>query len=166
MKHTINQDPEQRARDQIDEMLRLAGWLVYDKNKGNILDGTGVAIREYQTEVGPVDYALFVNAKPVGVIEAKREEEGHRISAVEEQSKNYADAAWKYVGDQPIHFIYESTGTLTNFTDQRDPKPRARRVFSFHRPETLATWLKQTHSLRARLQSMPALNKQGLRPAQ
>lgn len=166
MKHTINQDPEQRARDQIDQMLRLAGWLVYDKNQGNIFDGIGVAMREYQTDVGPMDYALFVNAKPVGVIEAKREEEGHRISTVEEQSKGYADAAWKYVGNQPIHFVYESTGTLTNFTDRRDPKPRARRVFSFHRPETLAVWLRQAHSLRDRLQSMPSLNPTGLRPAQ
>lgn len=83
MKTTLNQDPEQRARDQIDQMLRQAEWLVYDKNQGSPFDGKGVAMREYQTEVGPVDYALFVDGVPVGVIEAKREEEGHRMTAVE-----------------------------------------------------------------------------------
>ena len=166
MKHAINQDPEQRARDQIDQMLRQAGWQVFDKNQGSIYAGLGVAMREYQTEVGPVDYALFVDGQPAGVIEAKREEEAHRMSMVEEQSKGYADAAWKYVGDHPIPFVYESTGTLTIFTDRRDPKPRARVVFSFHRPATLDRWLKQEKSLRAKLASMPVLIKDGLRPAQ
>jgi type I restriction enzyme R subunit len=166
MESTLNQEPEQRARDQIDQMLRQAGWLVYDKNQGSPFDGKGVAMREYQTEVGPVDYALFVDGVPVGVIEAKREEEGHRMTAVEEQSRGYAEAAWKYVGAQAIPFIYESTGTLTRFTDRRDPKPRARRLFSFHRPETLADWAKQKQSLRTRLEQLPALNKEGLRPAQ
>ncbi|WP_243976576.1 hypothetical protein [Vibrio natriegens] len=34
----------------------------------------GQAIREYQTDVGPADYVLFVDNKAVGVIKAKREE--------------------------------------------------------------------------------------------
>lgn len=161
-----NQNPEQLARDKIDQQLRAAGWEVQAKNKTNLRAATGVAIREYQTEVGPVDYALFVNAQPVGLIEAKREEEGYRLSTIEEQSSGYAQAAWKYVGNQLIPFIYESTGTLTRFTDQRDPKPRARIVFSFHRPETMEAWLKQDKSLRARLHQLPDLNPAGLRPAQ
>lgn len=31
----------------------------------------GVAVREYQTDVGPADYALFVDKQAVGIIEAK-----------------------------------------------------------------------------------------------
>ena len=63
-------------------------------------------------------------------------------------------------------FVYESTGALTRFTDYRDPKPRARPVFHFHRPETLAEWFAQPETLRARLNKIPALEAEGLRPAQ
>lgn len=51
-----------------------SGWAVQDKYKINLSDGVGQAVREYQTDVGPADYVLFVDKKAVGVIEAKREE--------------------------------------------------------------------------------------------
>jgi type I restriction enzyme R subunit len=161
-----NQNPEQIARDRIDEMLRQSGWLVQSKKEMNINAGKGVAIREYQTDVGPADYVLFVDRKAVGIIEAKREEEGHRLTVVEDQSKNYAIAKLKYLNNDPLPFVYESTGVVTRFRDFRDPKPRGRRVFSFHRPETMAAWLKQEKSLRGRLLDIPALDEEGLRPAQ
>src|SRR5690606_32162074 len=59
---------------------------------------------------------------------------------------------------EPLRFLYEATGVITRFTDARDPKPRSREVFSFHRPETLREWLGQSATLRARLQGMPLLN--------
>ena len=55
-------------------------------------------------------------------------------------------------------FLYESTGIITRFTDARDPKPRSREVFSFHRPETLKEWLSQDASLLERLHHIPPLN--------
>lgn len=67
-----NQNPEQIARDQIDKMLGDAGWIVQSKNKVDLSANIGVGVREYQTDVGPADYVLFVDRKPVGVIEAKR----------------------------------------------------------------------------------------------
>ncbi|MCF8278267.1 MAG: DEAD/DEAH box helicase family protein [Flavobacteriales bacterium] len=147
-------------------MLRCAGWVVQSKKQVNLAAGLGVVVREYQTDVGPVDYALFVDRKAVGVIEAKKEDEGHRMTTVEEQSTGYAKAKLKYLNNEPLPFVYESTGVLTRFTDYRDPKPRARRVFSFHRPETMAEWLRQEKTLRGRLLDMPALDTTGLRPAQ
>lgn len=162
----VNQNPEQIARDKIDEMLSEAGWVVQSKQHVNLAANKGVAVREYQTDIGPADYLLFVDRKPVGVIEAKKEDEGHRITVVEEQSKGYADAKLKYLNNDPLPFVYESTGTITRFTDYRDPKPRGRNVFSFHKPETIAEWLKKDKSLRARLQDIPALDNTGLRPAQ
>ncbi|WP_289064187.1 DEAD/DEAH box helicase family protein [uncultured Zobellia sp.] len=161
-----NQNPEQIARDKIDDMLRLANWVVQSKSKVDLSANKGVAVREYQTDVGPADYVLFVDRKPVGIIEAKREDEGHRLTVVEEQSANYANAKLKYLNNDPLPFVYESTGTITRFTDYRDPKPRGRNVFSFHKPETIADWLKKGQSLRKRLLSMPALDETGLRPAQ
>lgn len=47
----------------------------------------GVAVREYPTSTGPVDYALFVDGKPVGVIEAKKDELGESITTTESQSR-------------------------------------------------------------------------------
>ena len=73
---TLNQNPEQLVRDQIDKMLQASGGQVQSKKQINLAANIGVAVREYQTNVGPADYILFVNKKPLGVIEAKREEEG------------------------------------------------------------------------------------------
>ncbi len=70
---TENQNPEQKARDTIDALLRQVGWVVQHAKKIDLNVGLGQAVREYQTDVGPADYVLFVNKKTVGVIEAKRE---------------------------------------------------------------------------------------------
>ena len=132
MAKVANQNPEQKARDQIDNMLRAAGWAVQSKKKVDLGASKGVAVREYQTDVGPADYVLFVDRKPVGVIEAKREEEGERLTVAEDQSSDYAQSRLKYLDNDALPFVYESTGVLTRFTDYRDPKPRSRPVFHFH----------------------------------
>lgn len=162
----MNQNPEQLARDRIDEQLIACGWLIQDYKKKNVLAGPGVAIREYITDTGPADYVLFVDGKPVGVIEAKREEEGHRLTMHEEQTEDYATAKLKYLDNEKLPFVYESTGEVTRFTDFRDPKPRSRPVFAFHRPETFRDWLKKGKSLRASLQDLPVLPEEGLRDCQ
>ncbi|MBN2531780.1 MAG: DEAD/DEAH box helicase family protein [Spirochaetales bacterium] len=161
-----NQNPEQKARDTIDEMLQNAGWIVQSKEKINFSAGTGLAVKEYSTGIGTADYVLFVDRKPCGIIEAKREEEGERLTVHEDQSSDYAKSKLKYLHNDPLPFVYESTGVITHFTDYRDPKPRAREMFYFHRPETLSTWLKNDKSLRDKLQDLPLLNEEGLRPAQ
>ncbi|WP_246343767.1 hypothetical protein [Adhaeribacter radiodurans] len=81
----MNQNPEQKARDEIDKLLTASGWIIQDKKKVNLSAGIGIAIREYQTDVGPADYVLFVDKKPVGIIEAKREEEGVKLTVHEDQ---------------------------------------------------------------------------------
>jgi len=162
----MNQNPEQLARDNIDKQLIAGGWIIQDKSKINLNAATGIAIREYQTNVGPADYVLFVDKNPIAIIEAKREEEGHRLSVHEGQTEGYASAKLKYVENQQILFGYESTGELTHFTDFRDPKPRARNIFTFHRPETLLEYSKQDKSLRTRLQDIPTLPELGLRDCQ
>ncbi|HRQ89114.1 MAG TPA: DEAD/DEAH box helicase family protein, partial [Bacteroidia bacterium] len=163
-----NQNPEQIARDKIDAQLRAAAWSVQDKNAIDLHDGQGQAIREYTTDTGPADYVLFIDAKPVGVIEAKKEDHGHNITTVEDQTAAYGAAKLKYIqkNDQPLPFLYEATGTITRFTDQRDPKPRSREIFHFHRPETLRESLQTTRSLRDRLQDIPALDPANLRDCQ
>lgn len=51
----INQNPEQMARDKIDQMLREASWVVPSKNKVDLYANIGVTVREYQTDVGPLN---------------------------------------------------------------------------------------------------------------
>src|SRR5450759_2131856 len=75
-----NQNPEQIARDNIDKQLIACGWIIQNRIDINLNAGTGIAIREYQTDTGPADYMLFVDKQPVGVIEAKKVEEGSRFT--------------------------------------------------------------------------------------
>lgn len=161
---------EARARKEIDRQLSAAGWVVQSQNTLNLHAGRGVAVREFtlQKPHGRVDYLLFVDTKPVGVIEAKAE--GTTLTEVEHQSAKYVAGLPAYMTPPvtPLPFIYESTGTETRFTNGQDPEPRSRRVFTFHRPETLAEWTRQIKdnpsapTFRARLQTMPPLDERGL----
>lgn len=163
----VNQHPEQIARDEIDALLEKAGWVVQDKKKINFSASLGVVVREYQTDVGFADYVLFVDKQAIGVIEAKPETWGEKITTVEEQSAGYATAKLKWVNNsQPLRFVYESTRVIIRFTDNLDPNPRSREVFNFHRPETLAKWMHENKSLRGRLQDFPPLKTDGLRDCQ
>ena len=158
--------PEEIARQKIDSVLTDAGWIIQDMDDFNRNAGVGVAVREFHLPTGPCDYLLFVEGKAAGVIEAKKA--GVTLSGVAEQSA-------KYMGALPPHlaawsgsllFDYETTGDETFFRDLRDPKPRSRRVFAFHRPETMLEWLKQPDTLRRRLTKLPLLDESGLRDCQ
>lgn len=158
--------PEARARTDIDRLLEAAGWVVQDYHGVNIRAAQGVAVREFPLKTGFADYLLFVNRKAIGAIEAKAI--GMPLSGVEAQSAKYGvglpdiPPAWR----KPLPFLYGSTGIETFFTDGRDPEPRSRRVFAFHRPETLLAWAQEPLSLRARFRQLPALITTGLWPAQ
>ncbi|MFB6261865.1 MAG: hypothetical protein ABEK42_14655, partial [Thiohalorhabdaceae bacterium] len=60
----------------MDDQLRQAGWVVQDRQALDPNAGLGVAVREYPTDTGPMDYLLLVDGQAAGVIEAKREEAG------------------------------------------------------------------------------------------
>ncbi|MDR6990969.1 type I restriction-modification enzyme R subunit C-terminal domain-containing protein [Luteimonas sp. 3794] len=133
----------------------------------NLGAGPGVAVREYPTDTGPADYILFVDRTPVGVIEAKRDEDGGSLHQHEAQTERYANATLKWrKGNQPLRFLYESTGQIIFFTDGADPAPRARELFQFFRPQTLAEWAARPDTLRRRLAQMPPLPERNLRDCQ
>ena len=163
----VNQTPEQVARDRIDGRLRAAGWQVQDKDALDFNAGLGIAVREYQTDIGPADYVLFADRRAVGVVEAKPDSWGARLTTVEEQSEGYAKAKLKWVSNaEPLPFVYESTGQITRFTNGRDPSPRSREVFTFHRPETFKAWTLAPRSFRSGIATLPPLNSVGLRECQ
>ena len=53
--------PEQKSREAIDRRLEQSGWIIQDMARLNLTAGLGVAVREFPTSTGPVDYALFVD---------------------------------------------------------------------------------------------------------
>ncbi|HVN85911.1 MAG TPA: DEAD/DEAH box helicase family protein, partial [Candidatus Binatia bacterium] len=179
--------PEQEARERIDGLLADAGWSVQDAAGVNLAAGRGIAVREFPLVRGHgfADYLLYVDGKAAGVIEAKKE--GVTLTGVELQATKYSEGVPATVPAhfRPLPFLYQSTGVETRFTNEFDPDPRSRRVFSFHRPETLAAWLaiaaadesatdlaaeprfaRKPPTLRTRLQRLPPLITTGLWPAQ
>jgi type I restriction enzyme R subunit len=133
--------PEERARENIDKQLVACGWIVQSRGAVNLYAGRGVAVREFPLETGEADYLLFVDRKAVGVVEAKPE--GVTLSGVADQAAKYSIGLPDNIPHVtlPLPFLYESTGVETYFRDERDPEPRSRRVFAFHRPEGLADWV-------------------------
>ena len=57
-----------------------------------------------------------------GLLKLKRENKGFQLTQVEDQSTEYAQAKLKYLNNDPLPFVYESTGEVTRFTDYRDEK--------------------------------------------
>ena len=159
--------PEAKARQIIDKKLIQSGWLIQDLRQINLSAGVGIAVREFPTSTGPVDYALFVDGRPVGVLEAKKTDSGENLTTVEEQSSRYAHSTLKYVGsDYRIRFAYEATDKLIRFTDYDDIKFRSRTVFSFHRPETLKALIAAPDTVRNNMKHFPPLDETGFRKCQ
>jgi type I restriction enzyme, R subunit len=169
---------EQRARVLIDRQLADAGWVVQSRAGLNLFAGPGVAVREriMAPGHGRADYLLYVDQRAVGVIEAKPE--GTPLSGVEWQSAMYAEGLPPQVRlkaltrDGRLPFVFEASGSETHFTNGFDPTPRARPVFAFPRPETLARTVRDADAdadaatWRAKVLAMPELIEADLRPAQ
>lgn len=159
--------PEEKARITIDKKLKESGWILQDMKQINLTASTGVAVREFPTSTGSVDYALFVDGKLVGVVEAKKSSAGENITVVEGQSVRYANSIFKWIHQEyKIRFAYEATDKIVRFTDYDDIKYRSRKVFSFHRPETLSALLKANDTIRNNMKSFPKLDETGFRKCQ
>ncbi len=160
--------PEEEARKRIDDLLTSAGWIVQDFRDLDLSIGMGVAVREFPLKSGgpgrppSADYLLFVDRMAAGILEAKPA--GTTLSGVAEQSSKYTGLIPENIPrvQDPPPFNYESSGVETFFRDLRDPAPRSRRIFAFHKPETLKEWLGQGSTLRDRLRSMPPVQPEGL----
>ena len=162
----VAMEPEARARQEIDRQLGECGWVVQNHREINIYASAGVAVREFPLKTGFADYLLYVDGKAIGVIEAKPE--GHTLTGVELQSARYTEGLPEGLPNHgiPLPFAYESTGAITQFTDNLDPEPRSREVFSFHRPEELRRLVGLEFQLREGLRRLPELRTERLWKAQ
>jgi len=52
----MSETPEQLARQQIDELLLAAGWVVQDYRQFNPSEGRGIALREAPLKSGTCDF--------------------------------------------------------------------------------------------------------------
>ena len=133
------------------------GWLVQDYADTNISAGPGVAVREFSLKTGAADYMLYVDGRALGVVEAKPE--AHPLIGVETQTGKYRDGLPDRLPAHrlPLPFAYESTGTVTQFTNGLEEDARSREVFHFHRPEELLRLVGLEAQVRTRLKHLPAI---------
>lgn len=123
--------PEAKAGEEIDAQLGAAGWAV--AAPGSQVGTQPTARGELSGNTGRADYVLYLDGKVCGIIEAKRAD--HSLQGVQEQSATYAafrrwdnpTTCWQ----SPLPFRFEANGRQIQFTDARDPKPRARNLFHF-----------------------------------
>ncbi len=169
--------PEREARVLIDAQLTRAGWFVCDRKDIDLVNQTGNAVREVimATDHGRADYLLYVGRQVVGVIEAKPV--GTPLSGVQWQSAMYAvglPEAYRpnaVLKDGRLPFVFEASGSETQYTNGFDPAPRARKIFNFPKPETLARIIRDSvanpgaPTWRGRVLNMPPYADYDLRPA-
>jgi type I restriction enzyme R subunit len=145
---SVSGTPEGNARKFIDQKLIQSGWLVQTYRDMNLAAGPGLAITEFPGAHGPADYLLYVDAKAIGVVEAKAV--GHTLRGVEGQSASYSDGlpptlpAWR----RPLPFQYESTGEVTQFTNWIEALATSGRIFSCRESSTSCMLLRE--EMRAR----------------
>jgi type I restriction enzyme R subunit len=155
-------------KKRIDQQLKAAGWLIIPYSEGMDLSAlTNHAIEELQTNNGPADYALVVNGKLLGVVEAKKLEVG--AQNVLEQAKRYSKGANKTIGawnQYHVPFLYSSNGELIYYLDARDNKNLSRQIYSFHTPEAMETLFNAKRETALQWLKEKPINTPGLRPYQ
>lgn len=155
-------------KKRIDQQLKATGWLIIHYSEGmDLTILTNHAIEELQTNNGPSDYALVVNGKLLGVVEAKKLEVG--AANVLEQAKRYSKGANKTVGEwnqYRVPFLYSSNGELIYYLDTRDSKNLSRLIYSFHTPEAMETLFNSKKETAVQWLKEKPINTPGLRPYQ
>lgn len=155
-------------KKRIDQQLKATGWLIVPYSEGMDLSSlTNHAIEELQTNNGPADYALVVNGKLLGVVEAKKLEVG--AANVLEQAKRYSKGANKRIGEwnqYHVPFLYSSNGELIYYLDARDSKNLSRQIYSFHTPEAMETLFYSKKETALQWLKDKPINTPGLRPYQ
>ena len=123
----------------IDPRLKHLGWIVTPYLLG--MDTSLLrnhAIEEYPTENGPADYALFMDGRLIGILEAKKV----TVATINtlEQSKRYAKGLVHTIGTwngYMVPFLYSSNGELISFLDVRNANNLSRSLADFHTPQAL-----------------------------
>lgn len=126
-------------KKRIDAQLSKLGWQIMPYQHGiNTQLLSNHAIEEYPTSNGPADYALFVNGKLLGIIEAKKY--GIGAQNVLEQAKRYARGVAHQTGrwgEYMVPFLFSSSGEQVFYIDVRHRQNISRQLQDFFSPEAL-----------------------------
>jgi type I restriction enzyme R subunit len=135
-------------KTRIDKKLKssLLNWTIvpYD-SATDFSQLTHHAVEEFPTASGPVDYALFVKGKLLGMIEAKRLSLG--AEGVLGQTKRYSKGVANSIGEwreYKVPFLYSTNGELIFHLDVRREKNTSYELTDFHSPQALWERLNRT----------------------
>lgn len=135
----MNEAEWRTRKNRIDTRLKHKGWQLVRFVPGLDLKALDkVAVEELPTANGPADYALFVNGRLLGIVEAKKVTVNPQN--VLEQAKRYARGVFDSVGEWNelrVPFLYASNGTLIWHVDTRPEKFVSRTISDFHTPDAL-----------------------------
>ncbi len=162
-------EPEAKTRvTRIDPQLKAAGWSVVafdaDKPVGSYRHG---AVKEYETENGPADYALCHGGRVLAVVEAKKLTLGPEgvLTQAARYSRGVTGSQFVLPAGHHVPFLYSTNGERVMFHDVRDELNRSREVSGFHTPEALVEMLDR--DLRAEIDGLRTIPmNQRMRPYQ
>lgn len=137
-------ESERRTRQQrIDPRLEAAGWRVMPFDLALPMSAyDGCAVTEFPTSNGPADYALCLNRRVVGVVEAKRLTLGPQnvLTQAERYSRGLLGNGLDFDGFH-VPFLYATNGEVIWYHDVRHTLNRSRQVAGFHTPAALSEFL-------------------------
>ncbi len=137
-------ESERRTRKaRIDPRLRAAGWQLVRHDPARPLTAYAAhAVEEYPTDHGPADYALVVDGRILGIIEAKKLSLGPQnvLTQAERYARGVAGSPFDFDGVR-APFLYSTNGEISWFRDAREALKRARVVADFHSPAALTELL-------------------------
>jgi type I restriction enzyme R subunit len=134
----LSESESRTRRQRIDPMLRAAGWTITDYRPGAERPLSPHALREFPTENGPADYALVVDGKVLGIVEAKKITLGPQnvLTQAERYSKGVTAGPINLRGYR-VPFLYSTNGEHIWHQDVRHRLERSRRIARFHTPSAL-----------------------------
>ena len=159
MPGSAREESEARTRrERVDPKLIEQGWKVVPFDP-RCLPGryTHHAVTEFPTANGPADYGLFVDGRPLGIVEAKRVTLGPQnvLTQAERYSKGADPSPFDFRGYR-VPFLYSTNGEVFWFHDVRHRLNRSRRIAAFHTPSALAELLDRDFEAACRtLQATP-----------
>jgi type I restriction enzyme R subunit len=127
----------------IDPKLKAAGWRVVPFDATSPLSALGrCAIEEYPTENGPADYALCLEGRILGIVEAKKLSLGPQgvLTQAERYSQGLTDSPFDFRGFK-VPFLYSTNGEVIWHHDIRHKLNRSHQIAAFHTPQALAELL-------------------------
>ena len=145
----LNESERQTRKQRIDPLLNDATWQIVEHDPVQpTVALTRHAVREFPTDNGPADYALFVDGQLLGIVEAKKLTLGPQgvLIQAERYSKGVADSPFNFRGFR-VPFLYSTNGEVIWFHDIREELSSSRQIAEFHTPGALREMLSRDFGL-------------------